>query len=147
MSFVLHRIHGIGSPRDFIRFSRCQFSRRAVRSGFKRMRARGRGETAINANHFSGVVTFYFSFSLMAVTFLLEWFVMMIEVPKRSTYILMKPERTGIRQNSNIEASRTIAGALTRLAKREFEVIQARKSPEKDANSQSTPSLESALPP
>ena len=46
----------------------------------------------------------------------------------------MKPERTGECQNWNIKASRTIAGALTRRCTQEFEVIQARKSPEKDAN-------------
>jgi hypothetical protein len=103
MSLGLHHIPGIGSPRDFIRFSRCQFERLPVRSGFERVCARGRGETAINANHSSGVVAAARSFSLKAVTFLLEWFVMMIEVPKRSTYILMKPERTGIRQNSVFE--------------------------------------------
>ena len=78
------------------------------------MRARGRGETAINANHFSGVVTAARSFSLMAVTFLLEWFVMMIEVPRRSTYVSIGTEERTLRENWNIEASRTIAGALTR---------------------------------
>ena len=78
------------------------------------MCARGRGETAMTANHSSGVVTFYFSFSLMAVTFLLEWFVMMIEVPQRPTYVSIGTEERTLRENWNIEASRTIAGALTR---------------------------------
>ena len=43
ISFVLHRIHGIGSPRDFIRFSRCQFRRILNRSGFEETSAQGRG--------------------------------------------------------------------------------------------------------
>ena len=50
----------------------------------------------------------------MAVTFLLEWFVMMIEVPQRSTYVSKSTEERALRENWNIEASRTIAGALTR---------------------------------
>ena len=78
------------------------------------MCARGRGETAINANHSSGVVTAATSFSLKSVTFLLEWFVMMIEVPKRSSYVSISTEERTLRENWNIEASRTIAGALTR---------------------------------
>ena len=80
------------SPRGFILFSRCQFCCRPNRSGFKRMCARGRGETAINANHSSRVVTAATSFSLKSVTDLLEWFVMMIEVPKRSTYVSIRTE-------------------------------------------------------
>ena len=43
ISLVLHRIPGIGSPRDFIRFSRCQFRRILNRSGFEEMFAHGRG--------------------------------------------------------------------------------------------------------
>ena len=128
ISFVLHRIHGIGSPRGFILFSRCQFSRRPNRSGFKRMRARGRGETAINANHFSGVVTAARSFSLKSATFLLEWFVMMIEVPKRSFYVSNSTEERTLRENWNIEASRTIAGALTRQRLRCHVASGSRKS-------------------
>ena len=42
----------------------------------------------------------------------------------------MKPERTGIRQNWNIEASRTIAGALTREPWRCHVASGARKSAE-----------------
>jgi hypothetical protein len=128
ISFVLHRIHGIGSPRDFIRFSRCQFCCRPNRSGFKRMCARGRGETAINANHSSGVVTKKKWFSLKSVTFLLKWFVMMIEVPKRSFYVFISTEERTLRENWKIEASRTIAGALTRPARRCHVASGGRKS-------------------
>ena len=78
---------------------------------------------------FSGVVTAARSFSLKSVTFLLEWFVMMIEKPKRSFYILMKPERFSLRENRNFEASRTIAGALTRLWLRCVCLLGARKRP------------------
>ena len=41
MSLVLHRTPGIGSPRDFIRFSRCQFRRILNRSGFEGMFPQG----------------------------------------------------------------------------------------------------------
>ena len=47
ISLVLHRIRGIGSPRDFIRFSRCQLGRSPVRSGFERVFAHGRARAAI----------------------------------------------------------------------------------------------------
>ena len=47
MSLVLHRTPGIGSPRDFIRFSRCRFWRSPVRSGFERVFAHGRARAAI----------------------------------------------------------------------------------------------------
>ena len=47
MSLVLHRIHGIGSPRGFILFSRCEFWRSPVRSGFERVFAHGRARAAI----------------------------------------------------------------------------------------------------
>ena len=48
MSLVLHRIPGIGSPRDFIRFLRCLFWRLPVRSsGFERAFAHGRARAAI----------------------------------------------------------------------------------------------------
>ena len=127
ISFAVHRIHGIGSPRGFILFSRCQFSRSLNRSGFKRMCARGRGETAINANHSSKVVTAVRSFSLKSATFLLEWFVMMIEVPKRSFYVSISTEERTLRENWNIEASRTIAGALTRAPWRCHVASGARK--------------------
>ena len=43
MSIVLHRIPGIGSPRDLVQFSRCRFCRSLNRSGFKRTCALGRG--------------------------------------------------------------------------------------------------------
>ena len=72
------------------------------------------GRNGDHANHSSGVVTAATSFSPMAVTFLLEWFVMMIEVPKRSTYVSIGTEERTLRENWNIEASRSIAGALTR---------------------------------
>ena len=48
MSLVLHRIPGIGSPRDFIRFLRCQYLHLPVRSsGFERLFAHGLARTAI----------------------------------------------------------------------------------------------------
>ena len=47
MSLVLHRIPGIGSPRGFVRFSRCQFLHLPVRSGFERVFAHGRARAAI----------------------------------------------------------------------------------------------------
>ena len=84
MSLVLHRIPGIGSPRGFILFSRCQFSA-FTRAFWLQANVRAwTGRNGINANHFSGDVTAATSFLLKSVTFLLEWFVMMIEVPKRS---------------------------------------------------------------
>ena len=52
MSLVLHRIHGIGSPRGFILFSRCQFLHLPVRSGFERVFAHGRARAAIERPNF-----------------------------------------------------------------------------------------------
>ena len=51
MSLVLHRIPGIGSPRGFIRFSRCLFWRSPVRSGFERAFAHGRARAAIERHN------------------------------------------------------------------------------------------------
>ena len=114
ISFVLHLVPAIGSPRDFIRFSRCQFCRSPAHSGFKRMYARGWGETVINANHSSRAVTAARSFSQKSVTFLLEWFVMMIEVPKRSTYVSIGTDSRPLWGNWNIEPSRAIPRRKTR---------------------------------
>jgi hypothetical protein len=56
MSLVLHRIRGIGSPRDFIRFSRCQFGRILNRSGFEGMFPQGRGGAAADVRSLSWAV-------------------------------------------------------------------------------------------
>ena len=56
MSLVLHRIPGTGSPRDFIRFSRCQFGRILNRSGFKEMFALGRGGAMADVSSLSWAV-------------------------------------------------------------------------------------------
>jgi hypothetical protein len=47
MLLVLRRKGGGTLPRDFIRFSRCQFERLPVRSGFERVFAHGRAWAAI----------------------------------------------------------------------------------------------------
>ena len=53
---MLHRIRGIGSPRDFIRFSRCQFGRILNRSGFEEMFAQGRGGAMAGVLNFANNV-------------------------------------------------------------------------------------------
>ena len=52
MPLVLHRIPGIGSPRGFIRFSRCLFWHLPVRSGFEHVFAHGRARAAIERPNF-----------------------------------------------------------------------------------------------
>ena len=56
ISFVLHRIHGIGSPRGFILFSRCQFWRILNRSGFEETSAQGRGGAMAEVHRFANIV-------------------------------------------------------------------------------------------
>ena len=56
MSLVLHRIPGIGSPRGFIRFSRCQFLHLPVRSGFERVFAHGLARAAIERPNSLGLL-------------------------------------------------------------------------------------------
>ena len=56
MSLVLHRIRGIGSPRDFIRFLRCQFGRILNRPGFEGMFPQGRGGATADARSLSWAV-------------------------------------------------------------------------------------------
>jgi len=55
--FVLHRVPAIGSPRDFIRFSRCQFSDFAVHVYFGALETPLTQTLPLSANHSNQSVT------------------------------------------------------------------------------------------
>ena len=95
---------------------------------------------------FSGAVTAATSFSSSLVTFLLEWFVLMIEAPDAILLHSNEARTHAIRENWNIEASRTIAGALTREPWRCHVASGARKSAEIYENLPTTLRLELRAP-